>query len=458
MKKLKGFVIDHKKDLLALFLLLLLSPLFFYKLGQTSLVSWDEAWYAAIARNILQTKDFFVMHYNGNIFNDHPPAGFWIMAISYVLFGISEFTTRAPSAIFGMLTLFVTYLLGKDLFNRVVGFSSAVALTSASWFLYRARSGNLDVFLTFFFVLTIYLAIKAAKEKKYLVYFSISLLFLFLTKSVVPFTIIPALVIIFWGKVPKVKNLVVPAVIFVLGIAVWLFTQIRVYPNFLQRYFGIGLPSVTLSTDYLSNFNLIKGYLHEGIGKWFWPGVFSVFAGILTRKKNFFILLVFCLSFFAPFLLSFRGQIWHLIPLYPFVILAFFGLAFYIAQFLTGSKWIPVVSVLAVCFYFSFTLLRQEWFQFIDIPAFVSDEAILSREAAKYQVKYVIDGDFTPAAVFYSDKIVSQTYVGGLKELFDSKTSFVLYTKKERLDSEGIRENQYKILKSDRDKILVEKI
>ena len=78
-------------------------------------------------------------------------------AIKILLLGISEFAARVPSAILGMLTLFVTYLLGKELFNRAVGFSSALALSSASWFLYRARSGNLDVFLTFFFVLTIFI-------------------------------------------------------------------------------------------------------------------------------------------------------------------------------------------------------------------------------------------------------------------------------------------------------------
>lgn len=458
MGKALKFANAHKIDISVFFLLALLAPFFFFKLGQTSLVSWDEAWYAAIARNILKTKDIFVMHYNGNVFNDHPPAGFWLIAISFKLLGISEFAARVPSAILGMLTLFVTYLLGKELFNRVVGFSSALALSSASWFLYRARSGNLDVFLTFFFVLTIYLAIKATKNPRYLIWMSISLLLLFLTKSVVPFTALPVLLLIFWKKIPSRKYLVAPLLVFVLGISLWLYSQFRVYPNILKRYFGIGLPSVSLETDYLENFNIIKGYLHEGIGKWFWPGVFSLFAGLVTRKKSFYILSLFCFAFFAPFIFSSRGQIWHLIPLYPFMILAFFGFAHFFAEIISRNKWIPAVFILIISFYYSFMLLKLNWYQFINIPAFVSDEAILSKEAGLYTGDYIIDGDFVPAAVFYSNKIVQQTYVGGLTDLFESDDSFVLFTKQERLDSEGINSKEYEILKSDRDKILVRKI
>lgn len=458
MNKALRYAKDHKKDLLALLLLTLLAPFFFYKLGQSSLVSWDEAWYAAIAREILQRKDFLVMHFNGQIFNDHPPFGFWMMALSFKIFGINNFAARAASAVFGILSLYATYFLGKELFSRMVGFVSALALSSATWFLYRSRSGDLDIFLTFFFVSSIYLAIKASKDKRFLLPFFVSLLFLFLTKTVVPFTIIPALFIVFWKRWPKLKDIKIPVFVFVAGIAIWLFAQLRVYPTFLRRYFGIGLPSYSLENNYLSNLKQVWTYLHQGIGKWFWPGVFSVIAGLLTRKRNFLILFVFCASFFLPFMFSFRGQIWHLIPLYPFLILSFFGLAYYLADFVTKSKWMPGVFILTISLYFSFILLRQEWYQFVNISAFVTDEEILSKEAAKYPDDYIIDGDFIPTAVFYSDKTVKQTYVGGIKELFDTRDHFILFTKKERLDAEGIKKGEYKILKSDRDKILVRKL
>ena len=61
-----------KVDLILITLLFLTLPLFFYKLGQSSLVSFDEAWYASISRNILQTGDLFNLTFNGKAYYDHP--------------------------------------------------------------------------------------------------------------------------------------------------------------------------------------------------------------------------------------------------------------------------------------------------------------------------------------------------------------------------------------------------
>src|SRR3990170_4463724 len=114
----------YKLDLLAVFLLLALAPLFFYKLGQSSLVSFDEAWYADISRNILKNTDPINLTWNGRTFTDHPPGGFLLTAVNYLVFGVSEFSARFSSAITGLLSLIFTYLLGRKLFNKVVGFAS----------------------------------------------------------------------------------------------------------------------------------------------------------------------------------------------------------------------------------------------------------------------------------------------------------------------------------------------
>src|SRR3989338_2089605 len=108
-------------DVLVIILLLLTAPLFFYKLGQSSLVSWDEAWYGDVARHISQTGDLFNLIYNGTTFTDKPPGGFWIEAIFFKLFGVNEWIARLPQAIAGLVTLYMVYLLGSKLFNRSVG-------------------------------------------------------------------------------------------------------------------------------------------------------------------------------------------------------------------------------------------------------------------------------------------------------------------------------------------------
>lgn len=452
------FLKKYWLDILFLIIILSLSPLFLYKLGQSSLVSWDEAWYAAIANNIVKSGDFLKLTFNGKPFFDHPAAGFWWMAISFKILGVTNFAARFPSAIFGILTLIFVFFLGKELFNKWVGFASAVALTSAPWFLYRARSGDLDIFLTFFFVLSIFYAVKSVHNRRLFIPLGISLLLLFLTKTIVPFTIIPALIVIYLGTSVQLVDLFTTFLVFFFPAGIWYRAQISVDPNFIQRYLFIGLPGVSVKTSYLANFQIFKNYLHAGIGKWFWPGVASVIASLLAGKRAFWILSVFCLSFAAPFIFSSRTQIWHLVPLYPFMILSFFGFFYFVIDKIVKNKYVAPVAILAVCFYFTFTLVKGEWNQFINIPAYISDEEILSREAAKYPDPFYIDGDFGPAAVFYSGKTVQQTYTNVIAQIFKEKNNFLLIATQNRISDEGIKPSQYVIIKKDRDKLLIRKI
>lgn len=453
----------YRLDVFFLTLLSLTIPIFFYKLGQSSLVSWDEAWYGAIAHNLLLDGDFLNLSWGDNAYVDHPPFGFLLMAFLMKIFGEGEFWVRFSSAILGFLSLIIVYLLGREIFNKWVGFASSIALSSAFWFLFRARSGNLDITLTFLFLLTLFLAFKASREKKYLVWVSVSLTALFLTKTLVPFVIIPALLLIFWRSRVNIKDLIIPLLVFIFFVGGWFLYQIMKDQNFMNYYSKIGLPGVRVQTNYLENLLLAKEYLHSGIGKWFWPGIASIALGFFLFQKRFLVLSVFCLIFFFPFILSEKGQIWHLIPVYPVMILLSFGVYFFLAKKalnilpfkLIRRKVFIVVPMLVVAFYFSFFQIRQAWYQFIDIPAFVSDEAILSREAGKYPYQFYIDGDFLPAAIFYSGKPSEQISATILKAVFDEENLFVMITGQWRLDAAEIPKSRYEILKSDRDRILI---
>jgi len=466
-------------DLVSLLGLALLSPLYFYKLSSSSLSSWDEAWYGAIARNILERKDILILFFNDSIYSDHPPAGFWIMSFFQSIFGSNEFGVRIGSAIFGMLGLFLIYFLGKEIFSRSVGFLSALALSSTYWYLYRSRSGNLDIFLTFFFVLTFFLAIKASKNSKFIIPFVISFGLLILTKSVIPLTIIPALIIIFWKSksFKQLKNYLSPVLLFILLVFPWFVAQFLYIPAAFFKYFQIGTAGIGKQSNYFENFKQIKEYLHFGVGKWFWPGVLGVFAGPLTLNKYLIAISVFCLTFFLPFVMSQRGQLWHLIPLYPFMILAFFGfletaskiiIEKFFMQFEKILKIVVTIIMFGFCFYYANMQIKRSWYEFIAIDPFISDEAILSKKAGEYPgvcknlretkdcLNFYIDGsDFNPVASFYSNKHVSMVWEEGLKPLFDSKENFILITPQWRLDKFNISKERYKLIAKDRDNVLV---
>lgn len=463
MVKIKKLISEHGFDFLAVLLIISTLPLFFYKLGQSSLVSWDEAWYADISRNILRTGDLFNLIWNGNPYYDHPPMGYWLEALSFKLFGINEFWARFPSAVFGVIGLTTTYLLGKELFNKTVGLASTIALSSAIWFIYRSRAGDLDIFLTTFFIMTLYMALKAVKNKKFLIPLSLSLAFLFLTKTGVPFIIIPSLLLIWGGKKLNTKEILLPILIFLAVAGGWFVIQLLSQPDFISRYLSIGLPGIKSQSSFLSNFNQSKEYLHSGIGKWFWPGLLGIFGGLLFFQKRFLILSIFFLLFFIPFILSPKGHIWHLVPLYPIMILSFFGFMYSVLKIIIANfkifhaEFLITVALLSSSLYISYFQIKQIWYQFIDIPAYISDEAILSKEAGKLPFPFFIDENYTPAAAFYSGKEVQKFTDGSLKYLFDDQNlkNFVLITAEWRLNQSGINISQYKILKSDRDKILI---
>lgn len=452
----------YKKDILILILLSLLAPLFFYKLGQSSLVSWDEAWYGDVARHIAQTGNLFNLVYNGATFTDKPPGGFWIEAVFFKLFGISELTARLPQAFAGLITLYVVYLLGSKLFNRFVGFASAVSLSSSFWFLSRARSGNLDTLLTLFFVLTVYLAVLASEKKKFFWPLSFCLAYLAMIKGIVFIpAIIPVLIIIFWkNRLYKLKDYLQP-IILTLGLfSLWIFLIYIKEPSEALWHFTHSLRGSTIENNFLDSIKLFKEYLYNGIGKWFWPGIFGVILGIFLKEKKLLILILFFIFYSVQFLFSPDIQIWHLIPLHPFMILIFYGSVFVLFEKLFSFKKAKtLIGILLVIFaiYFSALQIRTAWYQFIDIPAFVSDEAILSKEAGKLPGKILLDGDFDPAGTFYAGRPVTKLYNRDLKYLFENNNNFLLITNDWRLETEKLDKNEYRILKKDRDKVLVVK-
>ncbi len=438
--------------------LVLTYPIFFYKLGQSSLVSWDEAWYAAISKNINRTGNYFNLYFNNQRFADHPPAGFWLMAVSQKIFGYSEFSARFPSALLGWLSLIVIFLFGKLLASPSVGLASAIVLSASPWFVTRARSGNLDTPLTFFFLLTFYLAIKASKNQKYFIPFSLSLVFLFLTKTMVPLTILPSLIIIFWGvKTIKTKEFVFSLSLSLSLILSWFLLQFFTFPNFINKYLGIGLPQGQTPTSIWQNILHTKTYLHYSLGSLFRPLVLaSPLSVFFINHKSLFAIICFLFSFLVPFSFSSRGQIWHLVPSHPFLILlGFSSLYLCLYSLFKKNKSLFSAILITISLAISVPQISRNWYEFIDIPRYISDEAILSFEAKKYPYDLIIDDRFLPAAVYYSDKHVRYPVSSEIAPVFASADPILLITRQWRLDRENIPPDAYQILKSDRDMILI---
>jgi len=127
--------------------------LFFVGLGERPLWDVDEGMHAATSKVMVESGDWLTPMHNGERFYDKPVLYPWLVALSFVVFGFTEFAARFPAALFGTATVLATYWLGCGLFNRLVALLGAATLATSLKFLVMSRVVVHDVVFTFWVTL-----------------------------------------------------------------------------------------------------------------------------------------------------------------------------------------------------------------------------------------------------------------------------------------------------------------
>jgi 4-amino-4-deoxy-L-arabinose transferase-like glycosyltransferase len=125
----------------------------FGNLGQAGLFEPDEGRNAEIAREILLLKDWVTPHYDFLPRLDKPILFFDLVALTYRLFGISEWSARLLSALAALGCLILTYRLSRVLFDRTAALWSALILLTSIEFFALSQIVILDMLLAFFLTL-----------------------------------------------------------------------------------------------------------------------------------------------------------------------------------------------------------------------------------------------------------------------------------------------------------------
>jgi 4-amino-4-deoxy-L-arabinose transferase-like glycosyltransferase len=162
-----------KTTLYILILTLFGGVLFFAYLGGWDLWNPDEPRYAQVAKEMLQGEGWIIPHLNSAVYLDKPPLLFWLIAGSAkMLGGMNETAARLPSAFFGLCTIILLFFFGKKLFDERTGFFAALVLATCGEFFWLARRADLDITLTFFTTLAIFLFYIGFQQKgwRYLYY------------------------------------------------------------------------------------------------------------------------------------------------------------------------------------------------------------------------------------------------------------------------------------------------
>jgi 4-amino-4-deoxy-L-arabinose transferase-like glycosyltransferase len=128
--------------------LLLCAVLLLDGLGRPALFEPDEGRNAEKAREILLLNDWITPHENFTVVLDKPIAYYWLVAASYKVFGVSEWSARLPSAFAAGACAVLVFLFGRRFFGFWEGLWSSLVLVTSLEFYILARIVILDMVLT----------------------------------------------------------------------------------------------------------------------------------------------------------------------------------------------------------------------------------------------------------------------------------------------------------------------
>src|SRR5437870_4350782 len=106
--------------------------------GIPALLDDADSFYAEVAREMNVRLDWITPYANELRFMEKPPLFYWLISLSYKVFGATNaFTARLPTALAVTALVFVTYKIGELLFGARAGLLGGLALaTSVGMFLF----------------------------------------------------------------------------------------------------------------------------------------------------------------------------------------------------------------------------------------------------------------------------------------------------------------------------------
>lgn len=116
--------------------------------GFIDVMDVDAAQYASIAREMLERGDYLHVTNRYQDYLDKPPLLFWLSALSFKIFGISNFAYKLPSLLFALLGIFSTYKLGKLLYSEKTGMLAALMFASCQAMFLITNDVRTDTILT----------------------------------------------------------------------------------------------------------------------------------------------------------------------------------------------------------------------------------------------------------------------------------------------------------------------
>jgi 4-amino-4-deoxy-L-arabinose transferase-like glycosyltransferase len=126
----------------------------------------DETRYVAVAWEMWVSHDFLVPHLNGETYSHKPPLLFWLMQLSWWLFGVNDWSHRFIAPLFSLATLYLSQAVAKELWpsrNQVAELSPFILLGFFFWMVFSTLT-MFDIMLSFFALLGMYSLLKLVRH------------------------------------------------------------------------------------------------------------------------------------------------------------------------------------------------------------------------------------------------------------------------------------------------------
>ncbi|HKE47673.1 MAG TPA: glycosyltransferase family 39 protein, partial [Rhodanobacteraceae bacterium] len=107
----------------------------------------DEPRFTLAAKQMVDSGDWLFPHRGRELYSDKPPMLMWSEAVSYELTRSWRVAFLLPSLLAGLLTLGLTYDLGRRLWSRKAGLYAAIAVLFVFQFMYQVKRAQIDPFV-----------------------------------------------------------------------------------------------------------------------------------------------------------------------------------------------------------------------------------------------------------------------------------------------------------------------
>jgi 4-amino-4-deoxy-L-arabinose transferase-like glycosyltransferase len=133
-----------------------------------SLMDDVDAVQAQIARNMLDSGDWVTARLDGVPYLEKSPLIYWMIAVSYAIFGVHDWAARIPVALSSVMLCWLTFRIGMWAFSARAGISAGLTLATSVglWLFTRIQIPDVTVTLTIALALWAFLRTLDSEETR----------------------------------------------------------------------------------------------------------------------------------------------------------------------------------------------------------------------------------------------------------------------------------------------------